>query len=185
MSKPSSGHFSGTTGSIVNSKNLSQKSDSHAIIASKGIDTKEHPTKYKQLGSKKRKVLREKAKNRTITKEEYKRLHWQQRIDSRRKAGIEAFWAREKELILRNLPTTRNWSSQQRTDILNDKRPKYKGVTIQSHHTYSVAKYPHLANNGSLIYPATLYEHTNRWHARDFKTSLPGRPANYQIKEDF
>ena len=185
MSKPNSGHFSGTAGSKENAKNMSQKSDSHVIIALKGIDTREHPTKFKQLSSKKRKTLREKANNRTITKKEYKRLDWQRRIESRRKAGIEAFWAREKELILRNLPTTRNWSSQQRADILNDRRPKYKGVTMQSHHTYSVAKYPHLANNGSLIYPATLYEHTNRWHARNFKNSLPGKPANYQIKEEF
>ena len=185
MSKPSSGHFAGTEGYRRDTKKISPNSEGHVIIVSKNIDTREHPAKYKQLNGKNRKTLHEKEKNRTITKKEYKRLDWQRRLDARRREGINAFWAREKELIERNLPTTRNWSSEQRADILNDKRPKFKGVTMQSHHTYSVAKYPHLANNGSLIYPATLYEHTNRWHARNFKTSLPGKPANYKIKEEF
>jgi hypothetical protein len=55
----------------------------------------------------------------------------------------------------------------------------------KSHHTYSVAKYPHLANLGQLIYPATRNEHKNRWHGSNFKTSLPGCPMNIIIKEDF
>ena len=74
MSKPSSGHFIGTAGSNSTFKNLSQKDYKSGIILPKGIDTREHPTKYKQLSSKRRKDFREKEDNHTITKEEYKRL---------------------------------------------------------------------------------------------------------------
>ncbi len=185
MSKPSSGHFNGTTGSKNAFKNLSQNFISSAIINLKGSDPREHPTKYKQMSSKKRKLLREKVQMRTITKAEYKRLNWQKRLDARRKAGIESFWDRERDRISLNLPPTRNWSPEQRADILNNKMPKYNGKSMQSHHTYSVAKYPHLANRGSLIYPVTLYEHKNRWHYKGTKNSLPGRPNNYNAKEQF
>ena len=185
MSKPSSGHFKGTTGSTMSSKIRSQNYSNRAIMIPKGIDTREHPTKYKQLNSKKLKILREKEEARTITKYEYKRKEWQKRLNTRRKAGIDSFWEHEVERIINNQPTTRNWSASQIADILKGKRPRYKGVSMQSHHTYSVAKYPHLANIGSLIYPVTRDEHTNRWHARNFKKSLPGRPLNPNSKEEF
>ena len=180
MSKPNSGHFRGTTGC-----RSVQRHDPGGIIEEKNLDTREHPTKYKQLSSKKLKALREKVANRTITKEEYKRLDWQNRLDNRRKAGIDSFWDRERDRISLNLPTTRNWSAEQRADILNHKMPKYNGKSMQSHHTYSVAKYPHLANRGNLIYPVTVYEHMNRWHYKGTKNSLPGRPNNYNAKEQF
>ena len=170
---------------MASQKNFSQIQGKSSIIASKEFDTREHPTKYKQLSPKKRKELRQKLLNRTITMEEYKRLEWQKRLDKRRRDGIDAFWAREAVLIETNQPTTRNWTAEQRAAILKGKRPKFKGQTIYSHHKYSVAKYPHLANIGKLIYPATFREHFERWHGKDYKNSLPGRPANPQIKEDF
>ena len=51
-------------------------------------------------------------------------------------------------------------------------------MTLDSHHTYSVAKYPHLANRGELIYPATKYEHRQGWHGGNMRNSLPGKPIN-------
>lgn len=185
MSKPISGHFSGTIGSKNASKNLSLLSDDSAIIATERLDLREHPTKYKQLSSKKLKLLREKEASRTLTKAEYKHKEWQVRLNNRRKKGIDLFWEYEAERIINNLPYTRNWSAEQRIDILKGKRPKYRGETIQSHHTYSVAKYPHLANKGELIYPVTRNEHIHRWHGNNFKISLPGRPVNIHVKEDF
>ncbi len=185
MSKPSSGHFSGTVGSELSFRNLSQDNRQHAIIHSSEYDEKEHPTKYKQLSSKKLKELRIKEANRTITKSEYKRKEWQRRLDARRRAGINAFWDREKELIRHGKRTTRNWSASQISDILSNKRPKHKGVSLQSHHTYSVAKYPHLANVSELIYPVTRLEHQKRWHGNNYRTSLPGIPKNPTIKEEF
>lgn len=185
MSKPSSGHFTGTTGGINASKNVPLKPNNNAIISTKGLDTREHPTKYKQKSSSKLKELRQKKKNRTITKPEYRQLEWQTRLNNRRTKGIEAFWDRERFLIKHNLPTTRNWSASQRADILKHSQPKYNGLTMQSHHTYSVAKYPHLANVGKLIYPVTQYEHFNRWHDKNYRRDLPGRPMNLSIAEDF
>ena len=185
MSKPCSGHFSGTTGSKNAYKNLSQNKDMSVIIISKGLDLREHPTKYKQLSSQKRKKLREKVQKRTISKTEYKRLDWQRRLDARRKAGIDSFWDMERDRVSRKLPATRNWSEEQRDDILNHKRPKFKDKVMIGHHTYCVAKYPHLANQGALIYPVTPYEHANRWHYKGTKNNVPGRPNNYKAKEQF
>ena len=176
MSKPSSGHFNGTTGSKNTSRYLSQKTTNNGIIATNKLDTREHPTKYKQLSSKKLKVLREKVRNRTITKAEYKQLDWQRRLTARRNQAIKDFWERESFLVKHNLPTTRSWNAQQRRDLLSGKRPKYKGKTVVSHHTYSVAKYPHLANRMDLIYPATYNEHLYGWHGGNTRNSLPGKP---------
>ncbi len=182
MSKPSSGHFSGTAGSKNASKNLSQNNIGNDIIFPKGLDLREHPAKYKQISSKKLKVLREKEANRTLTKEEYKHKEWQRRLSARRKEAITQFWKNERRLIKRNLPTTRNWSAEQRQAILSGKQPKYKGKTMASHHRYSVAKYPHLANRKELIFPVTFYEHVYGWHGGNTKNSLPGIPIK-MIKE--
>ena len=124
MSKPNSGYFIGTAGSNNTFKNLSQKEYKSVIILPKGIDTREHATKYKQLSSNRRKILHKKEDNRTITKEEYRRLNWQRRLDKRRRDGIEAFWEAEADRINRKLPTTRNWTVTQREAILNGLRPK-------------------------------------------------------------
>lgn len=182
MSKPSSGHFSGTTGSKNASKNLSRNTDGNVIMVPSDLDLREHPTKYKQMSSKKLKVLREKQANRTLTKEEYKHKEWQRRLSARRKKAITQFWENESMLIKNNLPTTRNWNAEQRQAILSGKLPKYKGKTMASHHTYSVTKYPHLANRMELIYPATFYEHVYGWHGGNTKNSLPGIPIKI-IKE--
>ena len=48
--------------------------------------------------------------------------------------------------------------------------------TIQGHYSYSVSKYPHLADKGEVIYPATANEHLNGWHGGNYKNSLPGEP---------
>lgn len=182
MAKPSSGHFSGTAGSKNAYKNLSRNIDRDAIILPRGLDLREHPTKYKQMSSKKLKVLRQKEANRTLTKEEYKHKEWQRRLSARRKEAITEFWKNERRLIKHNLPTTRNWSAEQRQAILSGKQPRFKGKTMASHHTYSVAKYPHLANRKELIYPVTFYEHVYGWHGGNTKNSLPGIPIK-MIKE--
>ena len=182
MSKSSSGHFTGTTGSKKASKNHSHKVSEHGIIVSNGLDLREHPSKYKQMSYKKLKILNEKEANRTLTKEEYKRKEWQRRLSARRRKGIKDFWKRECSLIRHDLPTTRNWSKEQQQEILSSKQPKYNGKTLASHHTYSVAKFPHLANRGELIYPVTTYEHIQGWHGGNTKNSLPGIPIK-EIKE--
>ena len=184
MSKPSSGHFKGTTGSRLAQSYSSTIEKNNAIIKKDELDFREHPTKYKQMSSKKLKQLREKEANRTITKDEYKRKEWQRRLTNRRNEAIREFWKNERRLIKNNLPTTRNWSAEQRKDILAGKRPKYDGKAIASHHKYSVSKYPHLSNRRELIYPATFYEHIYGWHGGNTRNSLPGIPIKY-IKPQF
>ena len=53
---------------------------------------------------------------------------------------------------------------------------KHSGKTIQGHHSYSVSKYPHLADKGEIIYTATFNEHFNGWLGGNFRNSLPGEP---------
>ena len=178
MSKPSSGHFKGTGGSQARQARQYKPFTNGGTYGSikSNLDLREHPTKYKQLSSKKLKSLREKEANRTLTKAEYKHKEWQKRLTARRNEAIKEFWEKESFLIQNHLPTTRNWSAPQRKDILAGKRPRFKGKVISSHHMYSVAKYPHLANRKEFIFPATFYEHVYGWHGGNTKNSLPGKP---------
>ena len=171
MSKPPSELFHGTKGEI------SFRGDAESVIASRvvGLDLREHPLKQKQLSSKKKKELRAKIKTRTATREEYKRLSWNKRFDKRRDQGVAKFYAEERQRLSHGERGTRNWTSEQREAILKGKKPKFKGATLEAHHTYSASKYPHLANSGAVIYPATHHEHHMGWHGGKYKDSLPGR----------
>lgn len=183
MSKPSSGHFKGTGGSQARQYKPFTNGGTYDSIK-RDLDLREHPTKYKQLSSKKLKLLREKEAKRTLTKVEYKHKEWQRRLTARRDKGIKSFWKEERKRILKGLPTTRNWNAKQRKDIIAGKRPKFRGKTIVSHHTYSVSKYPHLANRKELIYPATFREHIYGWHGGNTRQSFPGKPVK-PLKEQF
>jgi hypothetical protein len=171
MSKPPSALFRGTKGDIAFHGNA------ESVIAARtvGLDLHEHPAKQKQLGAKQRKEINKKIKNRTATREEWKRKEWDRRIRERRKKGVDEFWAQEAIRISTGQKGTRNWSSDQVSQILSGKKPLFNGKTTQSHHTYSVAKYPHLANLGAIIYPATYFEHRMGWHGGNTRNSLPGR----------
>lgn len=179
MSKPSSGHFKNTQGF----KN--HPAYSISIFEKRVSDLAEkeqfrpHPTKQKQLSTKKLKDLRQKRDNRSISKSEYKALEWNRRLSRRRNEGIDKFWQLEKKKLRANLPGTRNWSKDQIAAILNGERPKYKEQTMISHHTYSVKDYPHLANRGDLIYPATFKEHKDGFHGGNYKQSKPGKQINF------
>ncbi|MFC0611035.1 hypothetical protein ACFFF2_02740, partial [Scopulibacillus daqui] len=155
------------------------------IIAerAKNFDLKEHPISYKQISAKKMNELKLKIKNRTITKEEYKSYIWNKKFARRRDKGVIQFWKQERKRIKNGEKPTRNWSEKQIKDILNKKRPKFNGKTLQGHHTYSAAKYPHLANKGEIIYPLTHKEHLYGWHGGNYKNSLPGKPIKDDIEE--
>ena len=185
MSKSNSGHFSGTTGAKLSSHSVrADYSDTNNkesdIIASRthDLDLRAHPSKYKQLSRKQKQLLRKKMKDRTISKSEYKHYTSNKRLDSRRQTGVDNFWRQEKERLLIGKKPTRSWTPEQIHDILNDRKPKYNGKSFQGHHTYSVSQYPHLANQGSVIFPVTFKEHFYGWHGKDFKKSLPGKPIN-------
>ncbi|OIK10579.1 pre-toxin TG domain-containing protein, partial [Bacillus sp. MUM 13] len=148
----------------------------------KDFDLRKHPVSYKQLSAIKMKELKLKIENRTITKEEYQSYNWNKKFARRRDKGVVEFWKQERIRILNGETPTRNWSNEQIEDILNKKRAKFNGQTLQGHHTYSAAKYPHLADKGEVIYPVTYIEHFYGWHGRNYKNSLPGKPIKEIIE---
>ena len=179
MSKPISGHFQDTKGFKSHPDYASSKKLKQADELSEKEKFTPHPLKRKQLSPAQRKKLKAKKENRTITKEEYKHLEWNRRLAQRRNKAIDRFWRHEKKRLKANLPGTRNWTDKQKQDILNNKRPKFKGRVMKSHHLYSVAQYPHLADRPDLIFPATDNEHFNGFHGGNYANSLPGRQIKY------
>lgn len=171
MSKPPSGLFKGTRGDV------SFRGDAESIIASRvaKLDLREHPVKQKQLNNKARKELKKKIDRRSATREEYKRYDWSKRFGKRRKDGVKNYWKQERNRLERGETGTRNWSAEQKEAILAGRTPKFKGKPIQAHHTYSAKNYPHLANLGEVIYPASHLEHHLAWHGGSYKTSQPGK----------
>ena len=116
-----------------------------------------------------------KIDGRTATMGEYKNMRMSERLNDRRRAGVDAFYEAERERIINGHPTTRKWTTQQTEDILAGRKPKYKGRTMHAHHTYSVKKYPHLANRGKVIFPTTFKEHLHDWHGDNWNNSFPGK----------
>lgn len=171
MGSGTSGLYSGTVGDTTS------EASAEDIIALRvvGFDLREHPIGQVQLSGKAKKVLSQKVVTRTATKEEYKRLQWDRRFSNRRKTGIKLFWKQERRRLLRGESGTRNWSPEQREAIISKKPVQFNGVTLQAHHTYSAALYPHLANKGEVIYPATSREHRESWHGGSYKKSMPGK----------
>lgn len=176
MSKPTSGHFAGTKGAKRDPSTKSIKSPEEIIAErTKGLDLKSHPRKSKSMSASKMHNIRDKINNRTASKEEYKAIMSENRFRKRRSKAVHDFWKDEANRIKHNLPTTRQWTPEQRRDIINKKRPKYKGQSLEGHHTYSAQLYPHLANISLVIFPATHDEHKNDWHGGNYKKNLPGK----------
>ena len=179
MSKGSSGLFHGTTG------DRHQSSAEHTIASrTAGLDLREHP-RGKSLSARQSRQVRNKITARTATKNEYRQYMSDKRFAERRKAGVNEFWKQERRRIKAGVQPTRDWSDEQRADILSGGRPKYEGRTIQGHHSYSASRYPHLANRGEIIYPVTFDEHLFGWHGGNFSNSLPGKPIKYSKKRSF
>lgn len=170
MSKPPCGLWGNTAGA------LSFYGDAEAIIAGRVacLDLQEHPIREKQLSSASRDRIKRRIDSRTATREEWKRYVWDKRLAKRRNDGVRAFWNDERRRLVEGEKGTRNWTSAQRNEILNGDSPSYNGKKMQGHHTYSVSKYPHLANKAEVIYPATSYEHLKGWHGGSYRKSLPG-----------
>lgn len=183
MSKSISNHFIGTSGhrsffGIEKSGFIESSKDAEAVIQErvKDLDLREHPIKNKKyLSAKQIQAVKKKIQNRTATIEEYRNMRMSERLNARRTAGRDAFWRMEKRRLLSGQTPTRKWTAAQIEDILSNKRPTFNGKTIQAHHTFSVTKYPHLANKAEVIYPTTFHEHFFEWHGGNWKTSLPGK----------
>lgn len=181
MSKGNSRLFSGTTGLAVATLSHGQDIIAERVV---GMDLREHP-RAKALSAKQRRNIVAKIKSRSATREEYAKYNSDSRFAKRRKEGVRQFWVQEQMRILTGKQTTRDWSESQRQEILDSKRPKYNGKTIQGHHTYSASRYPHLANQGAVIFPVTFDEHLYGWHGGNFKNSLPGKPIKKRTYHKF
>ncbi|MGM0817221.1 MAG: T7SS effector LXG polymorphic toxin [Bacillota bacterium] len=142
-------------------------------------------TPYKSLNRSQQKKIKEKIENRTVTKEEYKRYQWDRRFSKRRATGVTEFWKQEKKRILDGESTTRNWTIEQKQEILKSKKPQYNGKSIIGHHIYNAMNYPHICNRGELIYPVTSREHLKGWHGGSYSKNAPGRPVNPNYLEEF
>ena len=123
---------------LVHNADYNQSTKEIIAERTKNLDTQEHPAKYKQISAKEKARLSAKVQDRTITKEEYKILEWNKKISFKRQDAVNGFWDQEQVRLQNGENGTRNWSPQQKADILNRKRPTYNGKTIQGYHTYSV-----------------------------------------------
>ncbi|UQZ91847.1 transposase [Bacillus safensis] len=183
--------FHGKIGVKSTEKTLSNKTVAvgEEIIAQRvqkvELDLTTKVTPYKSLSRNQQKKIKEKIENRTVTKEEYKRYQWDKRFSKRRAAGVTEFWKQEKKRILDGETTTRNWTHEQKQEILKSKKPQYNGKSIIGHHTYNAMNYPHISNRGELIYPVTGREHLKGWHGGSYSKNAPGRPVNPDYLEEF
>ena len=169
---------------IEQNRNLSMEAISVIASRTAGLDLNEHP-RGKSLTAKQKKAVKNKIIARTATRNEFKKYMSDKRFSERRKEGVNQFWMQERRRLQNGQSPTRTWSNEQKEAILGKKRPTYNGKTIQGHHVFSANKYPHLANQGNVIYPVTFDEHLYGWHGGNFKNSLPGQPINYAKKYDF
>lgn len=175
MSKPVSGYFKNTIGAL-RVGDVYESPEEIIKLRSQGLDLRAHPRKVRGLSSKQKKQMEAAINKRTITKQEYRLFMSDKRFQKRRNHGVKAFWKQERTRILNGQRTTRQWTPAQKKDILNGKRPKFKGKTMQGHHSYSAKQYPHLADKGNIIFPVTHEEHLQSWHGGNYKRSFPGRP---------
>lgn len=175
MSKPAADLFPGSAG------DLAFRGDAEAVIAERtaGLDLNPHPITMTQLTPKQRREIKQRIANRTATREDFEHLEWDRRFGNRRNRGIKRFYAEERKRIKRGLPTTRNWTEEQKRDILARRTPKFDGKAMEAHHTYSASQFPHLADKAAVMYPATRKEHLYSWHGGSYKTSKPGTRIRY------
>lgn len=139
----------------------------------------------KKMTQKQISEAKEKIADRIITKEEYEELKWNEKITKSRKEGVENFWAKEKQRLNDGELGTRNWTDQQKEEIIAGNRATFEGKTLEGHHQYSVDKYPNLIKDPDNIYPVTKQEHLQRWHGGNFKNQTDGEPLNPNHPEEF
>jgi RHS repeat-associated protein len=144
-----------------------------------------YKTPYKPLSPKQRARLQQKLNNRTITRQEFAHLDWDRRFTNRRARGVDRFWSQERRNLRNGGTGTRNWTPEQRNDILAGRTPTHNGKPIEGHHKYNALDHPHIADDPNNIYPATDVEHLNRWHGGNYQNDTYGKPLNPAHSEEF
>lgn len=81
-------------------------------------------------------------------------------LSALRRAGIRKAWNRERDLLSKNLPGSRNWTKEQKAAILRGETPKGpNGLPIEGHHVKTVDDFPELADDPKNIVFKTFEEH--------------------------
>ena len=76
---------------LVHNADYNQSPKEIMAERTKGLDTREHSSKYKQISAKEKARLKVKIRNRTITKDEYKTLSWNEKMATKRRNGVNKF----------------------------------------------------------------------------------------------
>jgi hypothetical protein len=142
-------------------------------------------TPFQPLTPKQKANLKKKLKDRTITKQEYQQLQWDRRFSNRRKKGVDRFWSNERRKLKNGEPGSRNWTPEQKADILNGKTPKFKNKPMEGHHRYNALDHPQIADDPLNIYGATNDEHFSRWHGDNYRNDTFGFPLKEGFDEQF
>ena len=130
-------------------------------------------------------ALRAKLTDRTMTRGEYERYSWDRRFTNRRGRGVDRFWSNERQTLRDGGEGTRHWTPDQRNSILQNRRPRFNGRTVEGHHRYNALDHPQLADDPGNIYPATRPEHLHRWHGSNYRNDTFGGPLNPFYPEQF
>lgn len=77
---------------LVHNADYNQSPNEIMAERTKGLDTREHSSKYKQISAKEKSRLESKVRDRTITKDEYKTLRWNEKMATKRRNGVNKFW---------------------------------------------------------------------------------------------
>lgn len=76
---------------LVHNADYNQSPKEIMAERTKGLDTREHSSKYKKISAKEKARLKVKIRNRTITKDEYKTLRWNEKMATKRRNGVNKF----------------------------------------------------------------------------------------------
>ena len=150
-----------------------------------GSTVPQYSTPFQPLTPSQRSAIQARIDARTATRAEYQHLNWDRRFSNRRNRGVSRFWAQERRALRAGGPGTRDWSPQQRNDIIAGRTPTFDGQPIEGHHKYNALDHPQLADDPSNIYPATRNEHQHRWHGGNWQNDTYGVPNNPNYPEDF
>lgn len=152
---------------------------------------KSYKQKYKSLSDDKLEELSKKLNSKNISKKEYKQIAWHKKMKKMREDAVDKFWNIERKKLLSGTKTTRNWTIQNKKDIIQGRSPKYidssgKKTSIDGHHKYNVKDHPQQAGDAKNIYPAERNtEHFKRWHGKNWQNETKGKPLLESIKELF
>lgn len=106
---------------LVHNADYNQSPKEIMAERTKGLDTREHSYKYKQISAKEKSRLESKVRDRTITKDEYKTLRWNEKMATKHRNGVNKFWKQERVRL----------QNGTRTGYLN-KRLIFLKVNVQS-----------------------------------------------------